>query len=177
MVGTLQQIADYVRETFYSDYFDLSARRLDFDPGDSISYNTSAVNANTAFQVTESLKVTKVYTGFDFQSTTASAAFTFREDDAGFYAAQYLARRSTALRSAQQLAGGEAGTATAAFSSLFTRLRTDSALVLRPLQLLSRLRHRRCLCRLVVHHDHVMLHPVTSWSSGDIQQPSNVASS
>ena len=113
MVGTLQQIADYVRETFYFDYFGLSARRLDFDPGDSISYNTSAVNANTAFQVTESLKVTKAYTGFDFQSTTtAGAAFTFREDDAGFYAAQYVAGAKIdriEINLSPTFAGGEAG--------------------------------------------------------------------
>ena len=113
MVGNLQQIADYVREKFYADYFGLSPRRLDFVPGDLISYNTSAVNANTAFQVTESLKVTKAYTGFDFQSTTtAGAVFTFREDDVGFYAAQYVADAKIGrveINLSPTFAGGDAG--------------------------------------------------------------------
>jgi hypothetical protein len=113
MVGTLQQIADYVRELFYADSFGLSARRLDFVPGDLISYNTSAVNTNTAFQVIESLKITKAYTGFDFQSTTAAGAvFTFREDDVGFYAAQYVADGKIGrveINLSPNFAGGEAG--------------------------------------------------------------------
>lgn len=89
MEGTLQQIADYTRETFYSDYLGISPRRLDFAPGDTVSYNVSAVNADTAYQVTESLKLTAAYTGLDFQATTAAnAVITFREDNAGFYVDQ-----------------------------------------------------------------------------------------
>lgn len=89
MEGTLQQIADYIRETFYTDYLGISARRLDFAPGDTVSYNVSAVNADTAYQVTESLKLTQAYTGLNFQATTAAnAVITFREDDAGFYTDQ-----------------------------------------------------------------------------------------
>lgn len=89
MEGTLQQIANYTREEFYSDYLGISPRRLDFVPGDTVSYNVSAVNADTAYQVTESLKLTEAYTGLDFQATTAAnAVITFREDNAGFYVDQ-----------------------------------------------------------------------------------------
>lgn len=89
MEGTLQQIADYTRSTFFTDYLEISPRRLDFAPGDTVSYNVSAVNADTAYQVTESLKLTKSYTGLNFQATTAAnAVITFREDDAGFYTDQ-----------------------------------------------------------------------------------------
>ena len=89
MEGTLQQIADYTRETFYADYLGISPRSLDFDPGDTVSYNVSAVNADTAYQVTESLKLTQAYTGLNFQATTeANAVITFREDSPGFYVDQ-----------------------------------------------------------------------------------------
>lgn len=89
MEGTLQQIADYTRKTFYTDYLGISPRRLEFAPGDTVSYNVSAVNADTAYQVIEALKATKAYTGLDFQVTTAAdAVITFREDDAGFYTDQ-----------------------------------------------------------------------------------------
>ena len=89
MEGTLQQFADYTRESFFTDYLGISPRRLDFAPGDTVSFNVSAVNADTAYQVIESLKLTEAYTGLDFQVTTAAnAVITFREDDAGFYTDQ-----------------------------------------------------------------------------------------
>lgn len=89
MEGTLQQIADYTRATFFEDYLGISPRRLDFSIGDTVSYNVSAVNADTAYQVTESLKVIAAYTGLDFQATTASnAVITYRDDSPGFYTDQ-----------------------------------------------------------------------------------------
>ena len=114
MEGTLQQIADYTRETFYTDYLGISPRRLDFAPGDTVSYNVSAVNADTAYQVTESLKLTEAYTGLNFQATTAAnAVITFREDDTGFYTDQlgvadgYMSRAEVNL--SPNFAGGDSG--------------------------------------------------------------------
>ena len=114
MEGTLQQIADYTRETFYTDYLGISPRRLDFAPGDTVSYNVSAVNADTAYQVTESLKLTEAYTGLNFQATTAAnAVITFREDDTGFYTDQlgvadgYISRAEVNL--SPNFAGGDSG--------------------------------------------------------------------
>ena len=63
MEGTLQQFADYTRESFFTDYLGISPRRLDFAPGDTVSFNVSAVNADTAYQVIESLKLTEAYHG------------------------------------------------------------------------------------------------------------------
>ena len=114
MEGTLQQIADYIGGTFYTDYLGISPRSLNFAPGQTVSYNVSAVNADTAYQVTESLKLTQAYTGLIFQATTAAnAVITFREDSPGFYVDQLDIAEGVMGRAEVNLsptfAGGDSG--------------------------------------------------------------------
>ena len=89
MLGTIQQGADYLSAGFFTEYLSLNPRRLDYSAGDIVTFNLTALNSDTQYQVTESFKAIGAVTGIAFQaSTDADADIVFREDNYGFYTDQ-----------------------------------------------------------------------------------------
>jgi hypothetical protein len=88
MLGTIQQGADYLRVGFF-EHLSLNPRRLSFTAGGVVTYNSTAINEDTQYQVSESFKAIGALTGIVFESSDdVDADIIFREDNYGFYTDQ-----------------------------------------------------------------------------------------